>query len=160
MIDSQPTHEHVGCLHACAHTNTHTYIQIRGSPESKPHIRPFHPRCLTRCLLVRPLAITVLTVVMSAVVGATVTPVFTPLAALPALILILSLLPLMDDLHLQAADVERYCTEPEEGDAAHRGALEQQRWHRQQHHPPQGKKAANVRGTAKRHTHTSQDKEG
>lgn len=100
---------------------------------------------LEHLLFLWPLAVTVLTVV-----GATVTPEFAPLPALSALILVLPLLvPLVDDLHLQAADVQRYCTEPEEGDGAHSRSLEQQRWHRQQHHPPQGKEAANVRGAAK-----------
>lgn len=92
--------------------------------------------------------------------GAAVAPVFAPLAALPALFLVLPLLLLVDDLHLQAADVEGYRAEPEEGDAAHHRALEQQRRHRQQHHPPEGEDAADVRGAAERHTHTSQDEEG
>lgn len=73
-----------------------------------------------------------------------VTPVFTPLTAFPALFFILSLLVLVYDLHLQATDVQRYRAEPEEGDAAHRSTLEQQSWHRQQHHPPQGQKAAKI----------------
>lgn len=97
---------------------------------------------------------------MSAVMGAAVAPVLTPLAALPALLLILSLLVLVDDLHLQPADVERYRAQPEEGDAADRCALEQQSRHRHQHHPPQSKEAADVRGAAKRHANASQDEEG
>lgn len=97
---------------------------------------------------------------MSAVVGAAVTSVLASLSALPALLLILSLLILMDDLHLEAADVERYRAKPEEGDTAHHCALEQQSRHRQQHHPPQGEEAADVGGTAKRHTHASQDEKG
>lgn len=97
---------------------------------------------------------------MSAVVGAAVTPELTSLPAFPALFLILSLLVLVYDLHLQTADVERYSAEPEEGDTGHRGALEQQRRHRQQHHPPQGEEAAEVRGSTERHAHASQDEEG
>lgn len=137
---------HMNMWAACIHTHTNT---------GKPWNKASHTRVLPNLhLLVWTFAVTVL-----AVMGATVTPQFTPLAALPALFLVLSLL-LVDDLHFQAADVERYCTEPEEGGAAHHGALEQQRWHGQQQHPPQGKEASNVWGGAERHTCTSQQKEG
>lgn len=95
-------------------------------------------------LLVRAFAVTV-----PRILGAAVAPELAPLAAFPALLLVLCLVLLVDDLHLQAADVQRYRTEPEEGDAAHHGALEQHGWHRQQHQPPQGKQAANVRGATK-----------
>lgn len=103
-------------------------------------------------LLVWPLAVTVLAVLMSAVPTA-----FAPLPTVLALIVIFSLLLLVYDLHLQAANVEWYCAEPEEGNAAHCGALEEQGRHGEQHHPAQGEEAADVRGTAKWHTHASQD---
>lgn len=140
-----------------SHTHSHTFTHMRGNPESKQHTHAFP---LSIQPLLRSLAVIVLTVMMSAVVGAAVAPVLAPLAALPALLLILSLLVLMDDFHLQPADVQRYRAQPEEGDAGHGCALEQQSRHRHQHHPPQGEEAADVWGAAERHAHASQDEEG
>lgn len=97
---------------------------------------------------------------MPAVVGAAVTSVFASLPAVLALVLVLRLLLVVYDLHLEAADVERHRAEPEEGDAAHCGALEKQRRHGQEHHPPQGEEAADVRGAAEWHAHASKDEEG
>lgn len=139
------------------HSHTYTYTHTRGETLNQSNTHTF-PLSIQH--LLRSLAVIVLTVMMSAVVGAAVAPVLAPLAALPALLLILSLLVLVDDFHLQPADVQRYRAQPEEGDAAHGCALEQQSRHRHQHHPPQGEEAADVRGAAERHAHASQDEEG
>lgn len=65
----------------------------------------------------------------------------------------------MNDLHLQAADVERYGTQPEEGSAGHYSRVEQHSRQREEHDPPQSQKTAHVRRSAERHAHSAQDEE-
>lgn len=121
------------------------------SPNQKRACACTHAHTHTKHLFVRPLAVAVLAVLMSAIPTA-----FAPLPTVLALIVIFSLL-LVYDLHLQAANVERYCAEPEEGNSAHCGALKEQGRHGEKHHPAQADEAADIRGTAKWHTKASQD---
>lgn len=81
---------------------------------------------------------------------------FAPVSALQTLVLVL----LVYDFHLHLADEEGHRTQPEADHAAHYGVMEEQRGHRQQHQPPQGQEAAEVRGPAKQHADTPQDEEG
>lgn len=98
-----------------------------------------------------------------AFVAAVVPVAMRVVAAVPtvwALRSVIVLVLLMYNLHLQASDVERYRTQPEEGDAAHHGNVQQHRWQGEKHHPPQRKQAAHVGRPAERYTHTTQDEEG
>lgn len=82
------------------------------------------------------------------------------LGALPALISpVLFLVLVVNDLHLQAADVERYGTQPEEGSAGHHSSLEQHSGQREEHDPPQSQKTDHVRRSTERHTNSAQDEE-
>lgn len=82
------------------------------------------------------------------------------LAALPAFIApVLFLILVVNDLHLQAADVERYGAQPEEGSAGHYSRVEQHSRQREEHDPPQSQKTAHVRRSTERHAHSAQDEE-
>lgn len=84
------------------------------------------------------------------------------LGALPALIspvLFLILVLVVNDLHLQAANVERYGAQPEEGSAGHHSRLEQHSGEREEHDPPQSQKTDHVWRSTERHTHSAQDEE-
>lgn len=113
-----------------------------------------------RRLLVGPLVLPVIGVGVPPVVGraSVVAAVLASIAALLALFTLVVVL--VDDLHLQAADVEGYGAQPEKTHAAHHGALDQQGGHGEQHQPPQGQEAAHVGGAAEGHAGAAQDEEG
>lgn len=140
-------------LHLSARKQPHIQItQTLNQSQTHTHKRLVIPG--------RPLLVLSLAAAFLAVLSAAVASLLAPLAALPALPLVLPLLVLVDDLHFQPAYVKRYGAEPEEGDGAHHGPVEQHSWRRQQHQPPQGEEAAHVGGAAEQHAHTAQDEEG
>lgn len=84
-------------------------------------------------------------------------PAFGTLAAFVCSVLFIILV--VDDLHLQPADVERYCAQPEEGSAGHHSRVEQHCWQRQKHDPSQRKKTGHIWRSTEWHTHPAQDEE-